>query len=1052
MKNYRLGIDLGATSLGWSLIELDNNNEPTKLEKVGVRIFLDGRKAALSWSKKEPLNVTRREKRGARRNRDRHLQRKDDLMKCLIKNNLMPKDITERKKLEHLDPYYLRAKGLNDKLTLFEFGRTIFHLNQRRGFKSNRKLDAKDNDTSIMKTAIKELKEELQKTNSRTLGEYLFNLNKNLDKKEHHHRQSLRVKKGAKSYNLFPDRAMYLDEFEQLWQKQTKFHSELNDKIKENIEYIIFYQRDLKPQEKGSCQFEEGEKRCSFAFATAQKFRILQEINNLELLDFNKNSHLLTEAQRATILDTLLIQKSATFKSLRRKLGKEYARDYDFNLENEKRKDLKGDETSFVMRKNDYFGEKWDDFDNQKKDEIITKILNEENDKEIETTLITWLCENYNLPKENAQNIANASLPKKISNLSRKAMTNILPFLNDGFNYYESCQKAGYENTDDAPEEPKYFKGDLPYYGELFEKDALFGNKENYDPKDEPEKYYGKIGNVTVHIALNQLRKLINELTKTYGAPKQIVLELARELKLGKTKVDEIEKIQAKNRKYNEKIAQELEKNVIENNYENRTKYKLWEELSKDPVKRCCPFSGIQIPIHKLFTHEFQIEHILPKSKTFNDRMVNKTIAHRKANQDKGERSPFEAFGHNPTGYNYNQILARAKNLPSNKEKRFFPDAMQYYQDEGEILSRMLTDTQYMSRVARKYMAFVCGKNNVWSINGQLTAKLRAKWGLNNLLSDDSTKNRADHRHHAVDAFVVACTSRSTMQKVARAIGNSRDKFIDTMPPPFDNFKHYEMKQILDDTVISYKPDHGNAKKAISEHKTVGQLHKDTAYGLVSIDEKKGKITLSVRKELVSLESIKKINEIADPRIRATLLQLTDGENDKKKIVRILSEYSERTGIKRVKRHIEKSLETVVRIEDKLSNYKYYELRNNYCADIYIPNKGKKAGKWQIEIIPMFYAHQPSFIPKWQKENPTAKKKMRLFINDTVAYEENGKTEIRRVKKMTNGLIYLRDHKISQEQADKLSWAASATLLQEKNARKVGVDILGRVSDPKKAK
>jgi CRISPR-associated endonuclease Csn1 len=742
MKNYRLGIDLGATSLGWSLIELDNNNEPTKLEKVGVRIFLDGRDA----KSKEPLNVTRRDARGIRRNRDRYLQRRTYLINYLIEIGLMPKDKTKRKKLEHIDPYLLRTKGLDDKLSLFEFGRTIFHLNQRRGFKSNRKLDAKDNDTSIMKTAIKELKEELEKTNSRTLGEYLFNLNKDLPQSEDKNRKPVRVKKSSKSYNLYPNRQMYLDEFELLWQKQAKYYPELTDDKKEQLINIIFYQRDLKPQEKGSCQFEEGEKRCSFAFATAQKFRILQEINNLSLLDFNKNSHLLTEAQRAIILEALLIQKSATFKSLRKKLGKEYARDYVFNLESEKRKDLKGDDTSYTMRKNDYFGDKWDELSNDEKDEIISKILNDENDKEIEATLITWLCENYNLPKENAQNIANASLSKKISNLSRKAMTNILPFLNDGFNYYESCQKAGYENTDEAPEEPKYFKGDLPYYGELFEKDALFGNKENYDSEKEPEKYYGKIGNVTVHIALNQLRKLVNQLTKTYGAPKQIVLELARELKLGKTKVDEIEKNQAKNRKINKAIGKKLEEISVENNYENRTKYKLWEELSKNDTERCCPFSGIIIPIHKLFTHEFQIEHILPKSRTFNDRMVNKTIAHRKANQDKGERSPFEAFGHNPPDYNYNHILARAKNLPSNKEKRFFPDAMQYYQDEGEILSRMLTDTQYMSRVARKYMAFVCGKNNVWSINGQLTAKLRSKWGLNNLLSDDSTKNRADHR------------------------------------------------------------------------------------------------------------------------------------------------------------------------------------------------------------------------------------------------------------------------------------------------------------------
>lgn len=1047
MKNYRLGIDLGATSLGWSLLKLDNNNEPIGLEKLGVRIFPDGRDA----KSKEPLNVTRRDARGARINRDRYIQRRIALLDYLIEIGLMPKDKSKRKQLEHLDPYFLRAKGLDEKLFMFELGRTIFHINQRRGFKSNRKLDAKDDDTSIMKTAIKELKEELEKTNSRTLGEYLYNINKDLPKKDNVHRKSVRVKKGDKSYNLYPNRQMYLDEFNLLWSKQTEYYPLLTDDKKEHLINIIFYQRPLQPQEKGSCQFEEGEKRCSFAYVTAQKFRIFQELNNLELLDFGKKSLKPTDEQRALILHALLTQKTATFKALRRKLGKEFVKDYTFNLESEKRKDLKGDETSAIMRKDNYFGDKWDELADTEKDDIVTKILNEENNKEIEATLVNWLKKKYSLPEDNANNIANASLSKRISNLSKKAICKLLPFLQDGFIYSEACQKVGYENTDDAPKKPKYFKGDLPYYGELFEKDALFGEKIENNKK-YPEKYYGKIPNVTVHIALNQLRKLINELTKKYGAPKQIVLELARELKLGKSKVAEIEKIQAKNRKYNENIAVELEKIHVKNNYENRTKYKLWEELAKDPTKRCCPFSGKHIPIHKLFTHEFQIEHILPKSKTFNDRMINKTIAHRKANQDKGERSPFEAFGHDPAGYNYNEILLRAEQLPFAKRKRFFPNAMKYFQDEGEILSRMLTDTQYMSRIARKYMGFVCGKNNVWSIKGQLTAKLRNKWGLNELLSDDSSKNRADHRHHAVDAFIVACTSRSTMQKVARAIGNSRDKFIDDMPPPFKQFKHKEMKQLLDDIIVSFKPDHGNAKKAIAEHKTVGQLHKETAYGLVNKDEEKGKIFLSVRKELVSLESTKKIKEIIDPRIRATLLQLTEGKTGKD-ITAILSEFSKETGIKRIKTQIEKTINTVVRIEDKKGNYKYYALGNNYCADVYCPDKGKKAGKWQIEIIPMFYAHQQNFTPNWQKENPTAKKIMRLYINDTVAYEENGIIKIRRVRllSISNSIVYMREINVAKKDSD-IGEQFSANKFQKTNARKVGVDILGRVSDPKKAK
>ncbi|HHE37141.1 MAG TPA: hypothetical protein ENL20_01020, partial [Candidatus Cloacimonetes bacterium] len=101
MKNYRLGIDLGATSLGWSILELNEKKELINLLDMGVRIFPDGREAG---GKKEPLNVTRREHRGTRKNRDRYLHRRVTLMNCLIENGMMPDIERERKKLEKNDP------------------------------------------------------------------------------------------------------------------------------------------------------------------------------------------------------------------------------------------------------------------------------------------------------------------------------------------------------------------------------------------------------------------------------------------------------------------------------------------------------------------------------------------------------------------------------------------------------------------------------------------------------------------------------------------------------------------------------------------------------------------------------------------------------------------------------------------------------------------------------------------------------------------------------------------------------------------------------------
>ena len=1043
MKNYRLGIDLGATSLGWCIIELDESNSPKDLLDLGVRIFPDGREAG---GKKEPLNVNRRNHRSMRRNRERYLQRRKYLLDRLIQYGLMPIDEKERKQLQLLDPYFLRKKALDEKISLFELGRVIFHLNQRRGFKSNRKLDTAEKETSRMKEAIKELHQNLQAAGARTLGEYLFKLNEDISIENQNKLRPVRIRDYGKDYNLYTERTMYEEEFDLIWENQSKYHPELTEQIKEHLKQIIFFQRPLKPQPKGKCRFEPTEPRCPVAFPIYQQFRIYQEVNNLILLDFDRNEHELTEEQREVIFQTLLQQKTATFKSLRKKLGKEY-NDYVFNLESEKRKEMKGDETSCLLRKDEYFGTHWDNLTDDEKDEITKRLINEDNDVEIEKTLVTWLCERFNVKKQNAENIKQIRLPQGIGSVSEKAIKNILPFLQDGYLYWEACQKAGYHHSDFRTGEI-FDEGNLPYYGEVMPNHVAFGTD---DPDDIDEIRLGKIANPTVHIALNQLRKFTNALTEKYGAPTQVVIELARELKLGQKRLKEIEKEQTKNRNHNEEIAKELEKHELENTYENRLKYRLWEELDDDPMKRCCPYSGRQISFSDLFSNKFEIEHILPKSKTFDDRPANKTVSYYLANRFKKERSPFEAFGNNPENYNWNEILERGEKLPKSKRWRFYPDAMKNFEDQGDLISRLLTDTQYMSRVAREYMSYVSGPNNVWAIPGQLTAKFRAKWGLNELISEDSEKNRADNRHHAIDAFIVACTDRGLLQKVARATESSRDRFIEKMPLPFENFQYQKMAEKVNDLVVSYKPDHGKAKAAVIKKQTVGQLHDETAYGFVSKSTDQKKITLSVRKPLISLEKIKNIEEIASPAIRTELLELAAGVPEKE-IKSILTKYSEQTGIKRVKILVEKDINTAIPIKDKEGKeYKYYLSGNNYCADIYCPNKGKKAGKWQVEIIPMFKAHQPDFEPEWHKENPTAKKIMRLFINDYVAFDEDGYRNVRRVRKMTGNIVYLRELNIAKKEKGKedIGEQFRPSTLQEKNARKIGVDILGQVFDPK---
>jgi CRISPR-associated endonuclease Csn1 len=166
---YRLALDLGTSSIGWCLLKINPDCQPQAIIKMGVRIFSDGRSPKDGSS----LAVTRREARQMRRRRDRLLKRKARLIDSLIKHGFFPKSPEERHANVTLDPYLLRRKGLYETLSASEFARALFHLNQRRGFLSNRKTDKKDNDSGALKQAIIKLRKKLEEEKCKTLGEWL---------------------------------------------------------------------------------------------------------------------------------------------------------------------------------------------------------------------------------------------------------------------------------------------------------------------------------------------------------------------------------------------------------------------------------------------------------------------------------------------------------------------------------------------------------------------------------------------------------------------------------------------------------------------------------------------------------------------------------------------------------------------------------------------------------------------------------------------------------------------------------------------------------------
>ena len=197
---YRLGLDLGTNSIGWAAVRLDARDGPCGVLDMGVRIFPDGRNP----QDKTSLAVQRRVPRGARRRRDRYLRRRSGLMDELAVCGLMPPDRDARKELERLDPYMLRARALDHPLKPFELGRALFHLDQRRGFKSNRKARGRDeSEDKKTRDDIGQLRRRIEESGARTLGEFLA--------ARHAAGRTVRARAGE---GLYPDRAMYGAEFD----------------------------------------------------------------------------------------------------------------------------------------------------------------------------------------------------------------------------------------------------------------------------------------------------------------------------------------------------------------------------------------------------------------------------------------------------------------------------------------------------------------------------------------------------------------------------------------------------------------------------------------------------------------------------------------------------------------------------------------------------------------------------------------------------------------------------------------------------------------------
>lgn len=1049
----RYSFDIGTNSIGWAVWrtgadprDVFGPDAPLELLGAGVRLFKDGRNPKDGQS----LAAMRRVPKQARKRRDRFVLRRADLIAALVDAGLMPAKEEERKALAMLDPYQLRARGLDEKLTPHEFGRVLFHLHQRRGFKSNRKTDRKgdDKDKGKIADANARLDETLKAMNCRTFGEYLWMRHRGAghdpQRPRDPGRQPTRIRlegQGARAlYEFYPTRDMLKGEFRELWKRQAEYHPDLlTPATKERIGTILFRQRDLKPPKIGKCTFEyaAGELRLPKALPSVQAREIYERLGHLRLSSGAGAERPLQPAERDQLATALLHSsltkvkvgaKGLTFKEMRKALH--LGGEIRINFEEMGEEALADLRTSRILVKDDHYGPRWRTLSWTQKDAFVKKLLDAADDEALVRDLMT----EDGLTEAQARNAASIPLPDGYSRLGPTANAAILEALIEerdeaGFvvTYDKAVRRAGEKlgrNWHHSDERDGELFEELPYYGQVLQRHILPGTMDPGDRKDEAA-FWGRIMNPSVHIGLNQLRRVVNALIERYGPPDQIVVELARELKMTQRQKELEQRRNRENREANDKRAKRLEDEFgQENSGENHARLKLYEEQQRagNGVAKC-PFTLRTIGITQLFNPngEIEVEHILPRSRTLDDTAANKVLCFRTINRIKRGKTPWEAFHSTPQ---WDDIAANAETLPPNKRWRFREDGMERFGaaaagkmdrktlDEmgltNGFLARHLNETKHMSRLAKAYLAKICNPNAIYVTPGALTGLLRGKWGLNSLLSGDNRKDRTDHRHHALDAIAIGAMTRSLLLHLNTAAGRAEqseyDDVVSKVPWPFDDFRDH-VRGVVERIVVSNKPEHGKQ----------GALHEDTAYGIVTAPDEKAEIgNLVRRKPLVDLTP-GEVDRIRDRALRgqvqAAVVPFRDARgkvSDAKAFTAALAAFAGEHRMRRVR--VGKDDISAVAIHDRRTGtpYKAIAPGENHHVDVV----QMRDGSWKGFAATVFDVNRKDFRPQWEREKLGGKLVMRLHKGDAVELESSGMRVVKYVQQiwMKQNLVVLAEH------------------------------------------
>jgi CRISPR-associated endonuclease Csn1 len=765
------GFDIGMASVGWAVL-----NE-TRIVALGVRIF-----DRAEDEKGKPLNEHRRLMKTQRNRLKRRVVRLKKLRRLLRDENLVPtSDIsqfestnTKRGTPNLKSPWTLRAEGLDRKLEPSEWARVLYHLVKRRGFFAARKSETVDDTKQGGK-----LTQGVKRTSAllgnpenpryRTLGEMAV--------KDEAFTQAKRNKSG--SYVNSFDRGLLGKELSELFKAQRDLgctHAGAN--LENEVSQLFWYQKPaitgaamLKMI--GQCTFEITQDRAPKRSYSAERFVWLSKLNNLRILQ-NGERRPLSEYEKAAVRDLPYLLKEVSYKQLRDKLIKECGfseswqdagfegLSYRTSIKRNKKGEVIGTkEPGDIESKAGGLAKlsAWHEIkaalsaagleSSWQRISVDAKILDG-----IGLALSIYKSDEEILPELHKLGLTEAEKGallvldfKDFLKISQKAIQKLLPHMEKGLRYDEACA--------------------LPEVGYNHSQPQAATNSYITLPKIE----YRDIRNPVVYRALNQARKVLNELIRVYGSPCAVHVELARDLSKSFEERMEIRKGQDAYQEEREDAIRRFKEDLkVEPNPRGQDvqKYRLYNEQGGQ-----CAYSQRAIDVTRLTEGGYvEIDHILPYSRSFDDSQNNKVLVLTAENRNKGNRIPFEYLdgaNESPQWRNFEGWVRGHRNFRKAKRERMLRRSYTAEEAEG-FKARNLNDTRFVTRFfsefVRQNLAFSIDSTGlhkkvpVLCPSGGFTSFLRARWGL--------IKNRAESDlHHALDACVIAAASPALIKRVS---------------------------------------------------------------------------------------------------------------------------------------------------------------------------------------------------------------------------------------------------------------------------------------------